>query len=246
MWKISKSNALISALFVLIANLAYPGSQTRQAQKIFVPYEPYVPEKREEYKQNIILNGGGCSEETIEAMLDHAEQTGYLFTTDNVVSTFPTILDSDILNIGCMGPQTRMEFLSVMSTNTLMAKTVVCDLSNNGMECLPPEETLRYFLVDPAKNFALLDGVTFEQGFEIIEWFRHDAGTVLTSEEKNRARQLSWRSVIGRAGTGYTFQVGDPYCECVLKFRLDAASTPVSQKNILVVGKPTFSCPERN
>lgn len=238
----SLTRLLVAAVAIFVATPVLANADDAKSRKVFVPYEPYVASKREEYRLDMVLNSG-CTEQAIEGMLNHAEQSGFLFSPHNVVSAFPTIYDSDQLNIGCVGQQVRMEFLSVMSTNTLLMKAVSCDVAHNGMACLPPVESERFFLVEPGKNFELSGNVSFEEAAEIIEWFRHDAGAYLSDSEKEKARNLAWRASIGEEDGVYTYRVGDPYCGCLLRFQLKSTGTRVLREQIAVVGNPTFECP---
>lgn len=233
---------LIAAIFLYLILPALANSDDVQVQKVFVPFEPYIAARREAYKEEWYLKYG-CSEEHIEAMLDGSERTGFIFAPDQVAAAFAVILDSDRLNISCINDPVRMEFLSVMSTNTVMVKTVLCDTMRNGMQCTPPSSRQRYFLIDPAKTIELSDNVTFEEATRIVDWFRHDAGTALSDEEKNQARQLSWRAAIGRDGEAYTFRAGDPYCECVLSIKLAVPGRFEEPSQIIPIGKPQFVCP---
>jgi len=238
---------LFECLFFLLVALLAAGPADAdelggKSREVFVPYKTYVHAKRDAYRQDLILNSG-CSEQAIEAMLNHAEQTGFLFSAENVVSAFPTIFNSDHLNISCMRSPVRMEFLSVMSTNTVMVKAVMCDLLLKGMQCSPPVASARYFLMEPGKTIELSDDVSFDEAAAIIEWFRHDAGVHLSDDEKNKVRQLSWRSSIRKANNQYALRIGDPHCECVLKLSLDASGTGMLRQRITVKGQPQFVCP---
>ncbi len=228
-------------VLLLIAIPVLGSSEDLEMQKVFIPFEPYVEARREEYREEWFAKYG-CDEQLIEAMLDGAAETGYIFSEENVASAFTAILDSDQLNISCMNDPLRIEFLSVMSTNTVMVKTVLCDLIINGLQCMPPVPSERYFLIDPGKNFELSNEVTFEEAQRIVNWFRHEAGTHLTEDEKNRARQLSWRAVIGKDGAAYTFRAGDPFCECVLSVRLDVPDRGSQDSQITPVEPPQFIC----
>lgn len=227
---------------LLLAGSAYADEPGGNSRSVFVPYKSYVHAKRDDYRRDLILNSG-CSEQAIETMLNHAEQTGFMFSAENVVSTFPTIFNSDHLNISCMRSPVRMEFLSVMSTNTVMVKKVMCDLLLNGMQCSPPIESERYFLMEPGKTIELSDNVSFDEAVAIIEWFRHDAGMHFSEDEKNRIRQLSWRTSIGKVNNQYALRIGDPYCDCALKLSLGAAGTGTLRERITVHRKPQFDCP---
>ncbi len=229
--------ALLSALPAL-AN----GADTH-VQKVFVPFEVYVEANREAYKEEWYLKGG-CSEQHIEAMLDDAAKTGFIFSAEKVAGAFTTILDSDRLNIGCITEPMRLEFISAMSTNTVMVNTVLCDMMRSGMQCAPPIQSERHFLIDPSKTIELSDNVTFDEARRIVDWFRHDAGTQLTENEKSKARGLGWRAAVGRDGAAYTFRAGDPFCECVFSVRLEVPDRHAQSSLITLSGKPQFVCPQ--
>lgn len=237
----SSIRAIVAPLALLVALPVLADGHRADKASVFVPYERYDPAKRDEYRLRNF--SGGCGEEEVEAMLDASERAGFIFSIDNVVATFPNIFNSDRLNIGCNKQPLRMEFLSVMSSNTLMAKTVVCEALRNGLQCQPPVETERYFLVEPERTIEVSNDVTFEEAVVFVEWFRHDAGPFFSESEKKKAQQLAWRMAVGRDGELYTLRVGDPYCECVLKLRLEAGGQGVVVDQIAVDGKPRFVCP---
>ena len=233
----------IAAIALLLALPMLSNSEDMQVQKVFVPFEPYIEARREAYKEEWYLKYG-CSEQHIETMLDGAAQNGYIFSAEQVAGTFAAILDSDRLNISCINEPMRLEYLSVMSTNTVLVNTVLCDVMTSGMQCAPPIQSERYYLIDPSKTIELSDNVTFEEAQRIVDWFRHDAGAELTEDEKSKARVLSWRAAIGRDGTAYTFRAGDPFCECIFSVKLDVPDWFAQSTKISLSGKPQFVCPQ--
>ncbi len=233
----------LAVVALLIALPAFANGADSHVQKIFVPFEVYVEANREAYKEELYLKGG-CSEQHIEAMLDEAAKTGFIFSAEQVAGVFTTILDSDRLNIGCITEPMRLEFLSAMSTNTVMVNTVLCDMMRSGMQCAPPIPSERRFLIDPSKTIELSDNVSFDEAQRIVDWFRHDAGAQLTDHEKSKVKGLGWRAAVGRDGAAYTFRAGDPFCECVFSVRLEVPDRHAQSSLITLSGKPQFVCPQ--
>lgn len=233
----------LAIVALLIALPVLANGADIHVQKVFVPFEVYVEAKRDAYMEQWHLKGG-CSEQHIEAMLDGAAKTGFIFSAERVAGVFATILDSDRLNIGCITEPMRLEFLSVMSTNTVMVNTVLCDMMRSGMQCAPPIPSERHFLIDPSKTIELSDNVTFDEAQRIVDWFRHDAGAQLTDDEKSKVRGLGWRAAVGRDAAAYTFRAGDPFCECVFSVRLEVPDRLAHSSLITLSGKPQFVCPQ--
>lgn len=233
----------LAIVALLIALPVLANGADIHVQKVFVPFEVYVEAKRDAYMEQWHLKGG-CSEQHIEAMLDGAAKTGFIFSAERVAGVFATILDSDRLNIGCITEPMRLEFLSVMSTNTVMVNTVLCDMMRSGMQCAPPIPSERHFLIDPSKTIELSDNVSFDEAQRIVDWFRHDAGAQLTDDEKSKVRGLGWRAAVGRDAAAYTFRAGDPFCECVFSVRLEVPDRLAHSSLITLSGKPQFVCPQ--
>lgn len=226
---------------IILAMPALADNHVAPTQKVFVPFAPYVEANRATIKTEMLLKGQ-CSEQVIDAILDSAERTGYIFSIESMAYAFPKILNSDHLNISCNKPQVRMEFLSVMSTNTVMVKILDCDPAPTGMMCTPPIERLRYFLTEPSKTIELSGGATFSEASAIIQWFRDDAGDYFSDAQKRKIRQLSWRVGIDKNATGFMFRIGDSYCECVLTLKLNNSDVLATNSQIALDGEPQFQC----
>lgn len=233
---------ILVSLFLAVPTPA--DSNVTAAQKVFVPFAPYMDANRAAIKTEMLLKGQ-CTEQVIDALLDNAEQTGYMFSVESMANAFPMILNSDQLNIGCTQPQVRMEFISVMSTNTVMVKTLDCDAMPAGMLCTLPIESLRYFLAKPSNTIELSGGATFEEATEILEWFKQDAADYFSEAQARRLRQLSWRVGIGKDAKSYMLRIGDPYCECILTMALNRPDILAKTNQFTLVGEPQFTCPHQ-
>ena len=230
-----------SFVCLLACLLPVVGLATDSDERVFIPYDPYDPSKRAAIKEEA-MQRGGCGEAFIDAMLDHAEQTGYLFSIEAVSKSVPSILNSDELNIGCPGRTMRMEFLSVMSSNTIMVHEMTCEHQVDGMLCTPPIESTRYFYGDPRKTIQLSDNVSYADTMKILDWFQGDAGDLLSDEEKARFPNLAWRLAIVREGDNYSFQIGEPDCECVFKASLVIPDIAALEPQVTMTER-RFACP---
>lgn len=209
--------------------------------KFYIPFELFEVSKRDQIRENL-LSRGDCSESLIDAMLEHAAAVGYMFSIDSVAKSVPTILNSDELNIGCPKSPMQMEFLSVMSSNTVMVRTMRCDMQDAGMECTAPTESIRHFVTEPGKTIELSGGATYLDALKILHWFRNDAGAQLSETEKSRIPRLSWRMAIDKQGDRHTLRIGDSYCECVFYAELDTPDMNADEP-IVTIGGRGFDCP---
>ena len=217
-------------------------SQATDTDKVFVPFDPYDDSRREEVKAELYFEHG-CSEETLDKILDSAKETGYIFSAKNVAAAFPSIHDTDKLTIGCAAPRLRMAFFSMSSANTVTARDISCDVQRDGLLCDQPVVSERYFVQLLTKTIRTTDNVSFDEALKIARWFSQDAGAQLSDEEKRSATNLAYRLDISLYDDVYTLRIGDKYCQCV--FVVDLAQDPAAAplEAFFVMNPPSVECP---
>ena len=218
-----------------------PGAESTGDQ-VFVPFERYDDTRREDIKAELYFEHG-CSEETLDNILDTAKQTGYIFSAKNVAAAFPSIHDTDKLTIGCAEPRLRMAFFSMSSANTVTARDISCDIQRDGLLCDPPLVSERYFVQLLTKTIETTDNVSYDEALSVARWFSKDAGDQLSEQEKRSATGLAYRLDIAKHGEQYTLRIGDKYCECV--FVVDLAQDPGAAplEAFFVMSPPSVECP---